>query len=182
MARKPTPSSVTSTPCRCAWLRNAAAKQEVPVRFDEEVGEYHVEHRDGGFSIIRHCPWCGGAAPRSRRASLFATVPSAELRRLGRLTAGLKTVGDALAKFGEPDQREPDGLAIHAPARGRRRASVETFPTMTFSNLSNVADVTLAELRTACRVRNATLRERLAALTAAGQLVRAADGYRLAAG
>jgi hypothetical protein len=42
--------------------------------------------------------------------------------------------------------------------------------------------VPLAELRTVCRVRNATLRERLAALTAAGQLVRAADGYRLAAG
>ncbi len=42
--------------------------------------------------------------------------------------------------------------------------------------------VPLAELRTACRVRNATLRERLAALTAAGQLVRATDGYRLAAG
>ena len=40
--------------------------------------------------------------------------------------------------------------------------------------------VPLAELRTACRVRNATLRERLAALTAVGQLVRVADGYRLA--
>ena len=42
--------------------------------------------------------------------------------------------------------------------------------------------VPLAELRTACRVRNATLRERLAALTAVGQLVRVADGYRLAIG
>lgn len=40
----------------------------------------------------------------------------------------------------------------------------------------------LAAIRTACRVRNATLRERLAALTAAGQLVRGIDGYRLAAG
>jgi DNA-binding IclR family transcriptional regulator len=40
----------------------------------------------------------------------------------------------------------------------------------------------LAAIRAACRVRNATLRERLAALTAAGQLVRDADGYRLAAG
>ena len=42
--------------------------------------------------------------------------------------------------------------------------------------------VPLAELRTACRVRNTTLRERLSALTAAGQLVRAADGYRLPVG
>ena len=40
----------------------------------------------------------------------------------------------------------------------------------------------LAAIRASCRVRNATLRERLAALTAAGQLLRDADGYRLAAG
>ncbi len=40
----------------------------------------------------------------------------------------------------------------------------------------------LADLRAACRVRNAPLRDRLAALTAAGQLVRGADGYRLVAG
>jgi hypothetical protein len=40
--------------------------------------------------------------------------------------------------------------------------------------------VPIAELRTICRVRNATLYERLAALTGAGQLLRSADGYRLA--
>jgi RecA-family ATPase len=36
------------------------------------------------------------------------------------------------------------------------------------------------ELRTRCRVRTATLYERLAALTAAGRLVKSDDGYRLA--
>ncbi len=40
--------------------------------------------------------------------------------------------------------------------------------------------VPLADLRAACRLRNATLGERLAALTAAGTLVRSAEGYRLA--
>ena len=40
--------------------------------------------------------------------------------------------------------------------------------------------VLLAELRAACRVRNATFCERLAALTNAGELVRSQDGYRLA--
>ena len=38
----------------------------------------------------------------------------------------------------------------------------------------------LAELRSLCRVRNATLHERLTALTRAGHLVRDTDGYRLA--
>lgn len=37
----------------------------------------------------------------------------------------------------------------------------------------------IAEIRALCRVRNATLYERLTALTSAGQLVRDADGYRL---
>jgi hypothetical protein len=40
--------------------------------------------------------------------------------------------------------------------------------------------VPLADLRAACRVRNATLCERLAALTSAGDLVHSPDGYRLA--
>ena len=38
----------------------------------------------------------------------------------------------------------------------------------------------IAEIRALCRVRNATLYERLTALTAAGRLVRSTDGYRLA--
>jgi hypothetical protein len=38
----------------------------------------------------------------------------------------------------------------------------------------------LAELRSLCRIRNATLHERLTALTRAGHLVRDTDGYRLA--
>jgi hypothetical protein len=38
----------------------------------------------------------------------------------------------------------------------------------------------IAQLRTICRVRNATLHERLTALTQAGQVVRCAQGYRLA--
>ena len=40
--------------------------------------------------------------------------------------------------------------------------------------------VALPDLRAACRVRNATLYARLAALTAEGRVVRSGDGYRLA--
>lgn len=144
MARKPTPTSVTATRCKCSWLQQAAAEPTVPVKFNEEVGEYQVESRDGGYLVIRHCPWCGGVAPPSRRASLFATMPQAEVERLKRLTANLKTLDEALAALGKPDRRDPEGLTVHTPERGRRPAHVETFPTMTFSKLSKVADVTLA--------------------------------------
>jgi hypothetical protein len=73
------------------------------------------------------------------------TVPQAEVERLKRLTANLKTSDEALAVLGKPDRREARGLTVHTPERGRRPARVETFPTMTFSKLSRVADVTLAD-------------------------------------
>ena len=38
----------------------------------------------------------------------------------------------------------------------------------------------ITELRTVCRIRNATLRERLVALTHTGQLLRDDQGYSLA--
>jgi len=41
--------------------------------------------------------------------------------------------------------------------------------------------LSIKELRPLCRVRNATLYERLAALTRSGQLLRTPEGYRLAA-
>jgi hypothetical protein len=47
--------------------------------------------------------------------------------------------------------------------------------------LANAASpIPFAELRSKCRVRNATLYERLAVLTATGRIVKTADaGYRL---
>jgi hypothetical protein len=40
--------------------------------------------------------------------------------------------------------------------------------------------LSISELRPLCRVRNATLYERLTAMTAAGHLERWPDGYRIA--
>jgi hypothetical protein len=77
-----------------------------------------------------------------------------------------------------------DALALHVI---ERRAQPEPPSTSVDERITRaLADagrpLPLAELRAACRVRNATLCERLSALTAAGRLARAADGYRLAAG
>ncbi len=77
-----------------------------------------------------------------------------------------------------------DALALHVV---ERRAEPEPQPTSVDERITRaLADagrpLPLAEIRAACRVRNATLCERLAALTAAGRLVRADDGYQLTAG
>lgn len=81
------------------------------------------------------------------------------------------------------DQRG-DALALHVV---ERRAEPEPQPTSVDERITRVlADagrpLPLAELRAACRVRNSTLCEHLSALTAAGRLVRADDGYQLTAG
>jgi hypothetical protein len=77
-----------------------------------------------------------------------------------------------------------DALALQVVERG---APVEPVPSSVDERITRaLADagrpVPLAQLRAVCRVRNATLYDRLAALTAAGRLVRGTAGYRLAAG
>jgi len=77
-----------------------------------------------------------------------------------------------------------DALALEVVVRGAPAepplTSVDERTTRALADAGR--PVPLADLRAACRVRNATLCELLSALTAAGHLVRGADGYRLAAG
>jgi hypothetical protein len=79
-------------------------------------------------------------------------------------------------------------LAQHANALALEVLERRTQPTPAPSSvderitsaLTNVGrPLPLSELRALCRVRNATLYQRLVALTAAGRLVKSAEGYRL---
>ena len=74
----------TADPCECDWLARAAAEPDIPVRFNEQVAEYQLTYGpDGqGRMRLRYCPFCGGAAPKSRRAELFTRLTQAELNRL----------------------------------------------------------------------------------------------------
>ena len=71
-------------------------------------------------------------------------------------------------------------IAVNAPIDPTStRASLDERITAAFANAAS--PITFAELRSHCRVRTATLYERLAALTATGRIVRCGDrGYRLA--
>jgi hypothetical protein len=82
------------------------------------------------------------------------------------LTLELQTRGEALA------------LQLAQPLPDPTPSSVDERITAALENAARA--VPIGELRTICRVRNATLYERLAALTNAGELLRSADGYRLA--
>src|SRR5580700_10779365 len=49
----------------------------------------------GDFEIgSYHCPFCGGTASESKRATLFAVVSDAEAKRLNALIGEIKTLDD----------------------------------------------------------------------------------------
>ena len=82
------------------------------------------------------------------------------------LTLELQTRGQALAlQLAQPPAEPTPTSTVDERITAALRAAGRTLP--------------INELRRHCRVRNATLYERLAALTAAGQLLRSPEGYRL---
>lgn len=133
--------------CKCRFLERSAAEPEIPIVFDERMNEYHIENvaKDGGHSVIYYCPFCGGAAPRSKRQSFFATITSAEAARLRDLTAEVKTVAQALAKFGTPDDDLDPGTTVFDKASDTQSPRVTSYRTLRYKRLSQTADVDLTD-------------------------------------
>jgi len=61
--------------------------------------------------------------PESKRDSLFAFVSDAEVRRLDNAFADIKTLDDAIARFGPPDEDIPHGVSVRTPEE-REKPSV----------------------------------------------------------
>lgn len=141
--KNPTGSSVTSAPCECRFLHNATSDSSGPFIFDAELNEFRVQRvgSDGARRefMIYHCPFCGGAAPRSRRETLFADIPSSESERLFALTRGLNTVAEAIERLGEPDEDHPTGYRITTPGK------TTAFRVLRWHKLSDTAYVELVD-------------------------------------
>jgi hypothetical protein len=142
---KRTFASVTTKPCKCRWPQDVSAEPENGVEFDSRTNEYQLLTRSGGTLILYHCPFCGGAMPRSRRAELFAYITEAERQRLGALTSGLASVDDAIRVLGKPQHDDPTGSGERAPAKGRRASRVTSQRMLTFTRLSKTADVDIID-------------------------------------
>ena len=146
---KRTFASVTTVDCTCNYLESAVRDKDSPIRFDSRMNEFKFEYTssDGvkGSLRIYHCPFCGGAAPASLRATLFATIPSAELGRLRTLTANIKTIQDVLDHLGKPDVDHPAGITITTPANGAQPPTTESFRVLTYLGLSDVAEIHITD-------------------------------------
>jgi hypothetical protein len=146
MAGRKQPSwSVTRTRCKCDLLQRAVAEPGDPIVFDEEMHEYHITKPRGGYLMMFHCPFCGGATPPSKRQERFASVPNAEIERLQRLTARFTTVGAAVASLGKPDSDHPRGLRVHSRQTSKAASQITSYRMLTFARLSDVAEVDLTD-------------------------------------
>ena len=107
-----------------------------------ELNEFHIVHSNGGgHMMIRHCFFCGGKAPESRRGTLFARVPSEEARRLAGLTQPLETVGAVLSALGKPDRDSEAGAMITTPEKDGQAEETRAYRTLVYGGLSEIADV-----------------------------------------
>src|SRR5690349_11129568 len=108
MGTRPNESSVTARRCTCGFLEQQADDPRVPIVFDEPTSENHFTYTEAGCAgpstlILYHCPFCGGAAPPSKRVLPFAVIPPAEEERLSKLLRPVTSVRFAIERLGRPD-------------------------------------------------------------------------------
>lgn len=149
MSERRTHASVTDVDCSCGYLQRAADDPDVPIRFEASTGEYQFAYQTEVWGpsmlVIYHCPFCGGAAPRTKRELLFHVIPDAEEERLKELLLPIETIADALERFGEPESDSPFGTAsMHDEANGEPGA-IEYARVLRYESLSKVATVEILE-------------------------------------
>ncbi|XVJ58925.1 MAG: hypothetical protein HEQ23_05800 [Tepidisphaera sp.] len=145
----PTFASVTSTPCSCKYLEHSADDPTIPIAFDEKTNEYHYQYYEPGSHglstlNIYHCPFCGGAAPKSKRHLLFHVIPPKEMRRLTDLIGTVATFEEVIRKLGKPDFDDLQGLESRHED-GDRPPTMRRSRTLQYSRFSDVAQVWFSE-------------------------------------
>jgi len=139
---KPTHASVTEEPCTCGYLQNSHDDPLNPITFDAETAEYQFAYGRHVW-VIYHCPFCGGAAPKSKRGLLFAQIPDSEAERLASVLDGIETIDQAVSKFGPPNM---DGaLKAVRPEKENQAPSVQYHREIRYFGLSELADVSITE-------------------------------------
>jgi hypothetical protein len=120
------------------------------------MNEYFIAYPSEGKMMIYYCPFCGGRTPESRRDSLFEFVSDEEQVRICRLFEGIRTESDVLDRFGRADRETQIGTVVVHPEKEGAPSRGEAFRTLTYENLSPVAEVTF-EIGTGGRARGGWL-------------------------
>jgi hypothetical protein len=150
MCSRPTSASVTDAVCECKYLQHAADDPDVPIVFDQRTNEYHYRYLESGSGvpanlIIYHCPFCGGAAPTSKRELLFHVVSSQEKDRLVDLLEPFCSIQELIQVLGKPDEDMPAGMWVKRHELDDRPSQAAYCRMLTYKSLSDVADVQVFE-------------------------------------
>lgn len=149
MSERRTHASVTEVDCTCEYLQRAADDPDVPIRFEASTGEYQfiypAEVWGQATLIVFHCPFCGGAAPKSKREQLFHVVSNAEEERLKELLRLIKTIEDALERLGSPDSDTPFASSLTTAPEDGEPARTSYERALEYSFLSETVDVSIIE-------------------------------------
>lgn len=137
-------ASVTAIACERGYLQRSADDPDVPIEFDQETNEFHFSY-GGATLIIYHCPYCGGAARKSKRSLLFAAISSEEQERLTDLLRPVRSIRSALRRLGESERDDPGGLWVMRHEKDGQAPTRQRYRTLTYERLSEVADVSIAE-------------------------------------
>jgi hypothetical protein len=129
--------------CECRWFERAVADDSIPVVFDELMNEYHLLHHNGrGHLLFYHCPFCGGRAPKSLRATYWTEVSMEESVRLHALTKDIRTPEEVFSTFGPPDQDFEFGSGCTTPGSQEEAPETTLGPRrVVYKSLSETAEV-----------------------------------------
>jgi hypothetical protein len=91
--------------------------------------------------MIYYCPFCGGQAPKSKRAALFHKLTQTERGRLTALVKDMRVVSEVIAAFGEPDFKFPVGTGVTTPEKDGKPETTHVYGSMIYNRLSETANV-----------------------------------------
>jgi hypothetical protein len=154
---EPTFASVTEKACECGSLESAANNPDIPISFDRELNEYHLEydvsygeaHDEQGKAkmMIYHCLFCGGVASHSRRELCFAQISETEKNRLHQLIEGIRSLDEVINRFGEPHEDHKQGFGMDRVETEEDPPRTENYRTLVYRSISETAEVCFVEFR-----------------------------------
>jgi hypothetical protein len=104
------------------------------------MNEFNIVKGERSIRIY-YCPFCGGKAPESLRATFFAHVSGEEHERLTLLGTGVESYAQIVARFGEPSCDQPMGAGMGMPEADGQITQFISYRVLTYSQLSQVADL-----------------------------------------
>jgi hypothetical protein len=130
-------------PTWCEHLKELSAPAGSPVRRHRESGDYELLGSDSLKIRLFFCPVCGMRLPLSNNASDFCEISPNEMSKWKQAFEGVRSIDDALERFGAPDQ-DQGPVNTHFYPRGRY-TEIQTKRCLFYDNLAGTFTIVALE-------------------------------------